>query len=100
MALQVSLPADQITHFCQKHHIRKLMLFGSVLREDFTPDSDIDVLVEFEADAGITYFDLADAKDELSRLLGRDVDIGTLISLSPYIRDRVLASAKVIYERG
>lgn len=76
------------------------MLFGSALREDFTPDSDIDVLVEFEADANITYFDLADAKDELSRLLGREVDIGTSVSLSPYIRDRVLASAQVVYECG
>lgn len=100
MALQIALlPVDQIARFCQKHHIQRLMLFGSSLREDFTPDSDIDVLVEFEAGAQITYFDLADAKHELAHLLGRDVDIGTPASLSPYIRDRVLASAQVIYER-
>ncbi|MCC6612575.1 MAG: nucleotidyltransferase family protein [Anaerolineae bacterium] len=96
----IDLPLDSIATFCERHHIRKMMLFGSVLREDFRPDSDVDVLVEFEPGAGITYFDLVEMQLELQDLLHRDVDLGTVNMLSIHIKDQVLASAQVVYERG
>jgi uncharacterized protein len=99
MDVQISLPTSQITAFCQRHTIRRLMLFGSVLREDFTGRSDIDLLVEFMPGARVTYLDLAAMSEELEALFNRPVDLGTPASLSPYIRDAVLASARVIYER-
>jgi predicted nucleotidyltransferase len=98
MGVAIAIPHDDLAAFCRRHHIRRLSLFGSVLRDDFGPESDVDVLVEFEPDAHITYFDLVDIQDALVDLLGRQIDIGTPASLSPYIRDRVLASAQVIYE--
>lgn len=100
MAMQITLPSDQLDHFCQQHAIHRLMLFGSALREDFTAQSDVDLLVEFEPDARITYLDMAAMQDELAALFGRHVDLGTPNSLSPYIRDSVLSSAQVIYEHG
>lgn len=96
--LNIAISQDELATFCQRHYVRRLSLFGSVLREDFGPESDVDVLVEFEPGATITYFDLADMQDELSALLGKAIDIGTPASLSPYIRDHVLASAQVVYE--
>ena len=85
--------------FCQRHHIRKLALFGSVLRDDFRPDSDVDVLVEFESGhvPGFAFFGM---QDELSQLLGRRVDLNTPKFLSRYFRDRVLRQAIVQYERN
>jgi predicted nucleotidyltransferase len=90
---------DQISAFCERHHIRKLALFGSVLRGDFRPDSDIDVLVEFDADRPVTLFDMGAAQVELSELLGREVDLKTAGFLSPYFRQQVIDTAEVIYER-
>ncbi|MCL4250037.1 MAG: nucleotidyltransferase family protein [Anaerolineae bacterium] len=95
----LDLPLDAIQAFCKRHHIRKLMLFGSVLRADFRPDSDVDVLVEFEADARPTLFDLGGIQMDLQAMIGRSVDVGTPGMLSPYIKDKVMASALVIYER-
>jgi len=92
------IPEDQIAAFCERHKIRKLALFGSVLRDDFRPDSDIDVLVEFEPDAHVGW-GIVTIKDELSKMLGRQVDLTTFNSLSKYIRRPVLKSAQVIYER-
>ncbi|MCC7446952.1 MAG: nucleotidyltransferase family protein [Anaerolineae bacterium] len=91
---------DEISAFCERHHIRKLALFGSILRSDFRPDSDIDVLVEFEADRPVTLFDMGAAQVELSELLGREVDLKTAGFLSPYFRQRVIDTAEVIYERS
>ena len=87
-----------LAEFCQRHHISKLALFGSVLREDFTPDSDIDVLVEFEPDhtPGLAFFAI---QEELSALLRREVDLNTYDFLSQYFRDRVVSEATVLYER-
>jgi predicted nucleotidyltransferase len=89
--------AEQIAAFCRKHHIRWLAVFGSVLREDFGPDSDVDVLVEFEPGhvPGFAFFGI---QDELSQLFGRQVDLGTPRSLSRWIKARVLADAKVLYD--
>ena len=94
----ISIPQEAIADFCQRHHIRKLALFGSVLRDDFTPESDIDVLVEFEAGhtPGFAFFAM---QDELSNLLGRAVDLNTPGFLSEYFRDKVIAMAVTIYER-
>ena len=83
-----------ISGFCRKHRIRRLALFGSVVHGDFTPDSDVDVLVEFEPGhvPGLQFFAM---EAELSRLLGRRVDLNTPGFLSPYFRDKVLAEAEV-----
>jgi len=96
MSPQIGVDRKQIADFCRRHHIRKLALFGSVLREDFRPDSDVDVLVEFEprVRVGLAFFSM---QDELSDLLGRKVDLNTPGFLSRYFRDEVLAEAEVLY---
>ena len=84
---------------CRRHSVRRLALFGSVLREDFGPESDIDVLVEFEPGRTPGFFRLFDLGDELSGLFGgRRVDLQTREDLSPYFRDRVLRDARVLYD--
>jgi predicted nucleotidyltransferase len=94
----ISIPKDKITDFCRRHHIRRLALFGSVLRDDFGPQSDIDVLVEFEPDAKVGLFKLYDLEQELSRILGgRKVEISTPKSLSKYFRDTVVSEAQALY---
>jgi len=93
---RIQIPQEQIEAFCRKHHIARLALFGSVLRDDFTDDSDVDVLVEFEPGhtPGFAFFDM---QDELSEMLGRNVDFNTPEFLSPYFRDEVLAEAENHY---
>jgi len=98
LAERFSVPQEVIADFCQRHHVRRLSLFGSVLRDDFRPESDIDILVEFEPAAGVGYFGLFDMKEELARVLGRDVDLQTPMSLSPYFRDRVVREAVPLYD--
>ena len=89
---------EQIATFCRQHKIRKLSLFGSVLRDDFGPESDIDVLVEFSPDAKIGLFELYDLEMELSSIFGgRKIEINTPRSLSKYFRERVMDEAKVQY---
>jgi len=91
----IDIPREQIAHFCRRNHIRRLALFGSVLRDDFTPRSDVDVLVEFEEKTpGLAFFGM---ESELAELLGRRVDLNTPQCLSKYFRDFVLSSAKDIY---
>ena len=92
------MPHPQIADFCQRYHITKLALFGSVLREDFRVDSDVDVLVEFDPEH-IPGWEFVSMQDELSTLFGRAVDLHTYASLSRHFRDKVVASAQVIYER-
>ena len=94
----IKLTGDEIAEFCRRHHIRKLAFFGSVLRSDFRPDSDVDVLVEFEPGHVPGLFQLAGLERELSGLLGnRKVDLRTPQDLSHYFRDEVLASAELQY---
>ena len=93
----VDIPRDRIAEFCRRNRIRRLALFGSILRDDFGPDSDIDVLVEFEPGARVGMIRLAGMEIELGELLGRKVDMNTPGFLSPYYRDRVLAEAQVQY---
>ena len=94
------LPIDRarMAEFCRKHHVRKLAFFGSVLRDDFRPDSDVDVLVEFEPEhaPGLAFFGM---ETELSEILGRKADLNTPQFLSPYFRAKVEAQAEVQYER-
>jgi hypothetical protein len=95
--LKVNIPKDKVADFCRRHHIRKLALFGSVLREDFQDRSDVDVLVEFEPGQvpGLKFFSM---EEELSRILGRKVDLNTPQFLSPYFREQILAEAEVQYD--
>jgi len=98
MPLKVHIPKDKIAEFCRRHHIRRLAVFGSALRDDFGPDSDVDVLVEFDPDHIPTLFDIAGMEQELSELLGgRKVDLRTPEDLSCYFRQRVLQEAEVQY---
>jgi uncharacterized protein len=94
--LQIEIPKQRIAEFCRWHHIRKLSLFGSVLREDFGPESDVDVLVEFEPGQvpGFAFFEM---EEELSEILGRKVDLNTPNFLSRYFRNQVLGQAEVQY---
>ncbi len=97
MDLPVHIPQRELAEFCQRHGIRRLALFGSVLRDDFTPESDVDVLVEFEPDKRIGFMGLQEVEDELSDLLGRRADLNTPGSLSKYFRDRVIAQSRNLY---
>lgn len=95
----LNIPLDKVINFCERYPIRKLAIFGSALRDDFKPDSDVDVLVEFEADAQIG-LEFITMQDELTEILGRAVDLNTPGFLSPYFRQKVLDSAEIIYERA
>ena len=92
----IDIPYEAIAEFCRRNDIRKLSLFGSVLREEFTPESDVDVLVEFEAGKtpGLAFLSMA---DEVERLLGREVDFVTPNALSKYYKDKVLAEAEPLF---
>lgn len=90
------LDRDKIAAFCRRHRIHRLALFGSVLRDDFSPNSDVDVLVEFEpgAKTGLAFFDM---QDELSGIIGRKVDLNTPGFLGPHIREKVLRETQDVY---
>ena len=93
-------PKGQIAAFCRRHHIRKLSLFGSVLRDDFRPDSDVDVLVEFKPGHAVG-FGIIDMEEELSRLFGgHKIDMVREKYLNRHLRSRILASAEVQYAEG
>ena len=100
MPLAIPIDRAQIAAFCRRHRVGKLSVFGSVLRRDFGPESDVDVLVEFEPGAVVGLLDLAEMEFELSDLLGRRVDIRTPFELSKHFRRRVLAEAEDQYVRG
>jgi uncharacterized protein len=94
---RISFQKDEITAFCKRHHIKSLALFGSILRDDFRLDSDIDILVEFKKGQTPGFLALADMEDELSTLLAkRKVDMRTPQDLSPYFRDMVIQEAEVL----
>ena len=98
---QVSISRERLADFCQKHGIRRLAIFGSALREDFGPESDVDVLVEFEPDRVPGLFGIAGMEIELSGLFsGRKVDLRTPEDLSPYFRQDVVDTAEVQYAQG
>lgn len=96
---RLDIPHDELAALCRRYSVRELSLFGSVLRDDFRADSDIDVLVEFEEDAPIGLFELVRLKSDLARLLGRDVDLVEKAGLKRWVRAPVLSTARVIYAR-
>lgn len=101
ITLPIQIPQQQLSEFCQRHHIRKLALFGSVLREDFSPESDVDFLVEFEPGTRVTYLDMARMERELTEILdGRKVDLRTPAELSRFFRQSVLETAVVQYDQN
>lgn len=95
--LKIDIPHDKVVEFCQRYRIRRLSLFGSILREDFRPDSDVDVLVEFDPEAKVGFVALSRMQRELSAILQRQVDIVPRSGLKPLIRDSVMADEEVIY---
>ena len=95
---RVSIPAKALGDLCRRHHIRRLALFGSILREDFAPHSDVDVLVEFDPDY-VVGFRIFRVEEELSRLFGgRRVDLVDPQYLNRYLKDRILNTAQVQFE--
>ena len=103
MSAKIDIPKDEIAAFCQRNHIRRMALFGSVLRDDFTPESDVDVLVEFEPGQtpGLEFITM---QDELAEILGRQVDMytfkGVESSRNWLLREEILSSAEVQYEQA
>jgi len=97
---RIVIPKAKIVEFCRKNHIRKLSLFGSVLQDDFGPESDVDFLVEFDPGYPVGLIRLAGMENELSKLLGRKADLRTPADLSRYFRDEVVRSAEVQYVQG
>ena len=97
MSVKISVNKQKIADFCQRHRVKKLALFGSVLRDDFRPESDVDVLVEFEPEATAGFLRLAAMEIELSDMLGRRVDLRTPAELSRYFRNEVVQTAEIQY---
>jgi uncharacterized protein len=96
--MNIELPLDQVEEFCRKWGITEFALFGSVLTDDFHPDSDVDVLVTFAADARRSLFDRVEMIDELREMFGREVDLAERSGLAnPFVRKHVLANHRVIY---
>ncbi len=91
---KIDVPREQLAEFCRRHRIRKLAFFGSVLRDDFGPESDVDVLVEFDAEARVGLISFSAMELELGALLERKVDLRTPRDLSRYFRDEVLQTAE------
>ena len=103
MSARIDIPKEEIAAFCRRNHIRRMALFGSVLRDDFTPESDVDVLVEFEPSQtpGLEFITM---QDELSEILGRQVDMYTFGGIESsrnwLLREEILNSAEVQYEQA
>ena len=95
---KINIPKEKIADFCKQNHIRRLYLFGSVLREDFRPGSDIDVLVEFKPGTRVGLIRLSGLEIELGDIIGRKVDLNTPGFLSKYYRDKILGEAEVQYD--
>lgn len=96
--IRIHLPQDQVEEICRRHRVTRLEAFGSVLRDDFGSDSDVDLLVEFDREAQVGLLALSRLQRELSALLGRKVDLVPREGLKAPLRDSVLGSARVIYE--
>ncbi len=94
---RIPIPRNQLVELCRRYHVRRLALFGSVLRDDFRPDSDVDVLVSFQPDARVGFLALGRMKRELSALFQRPVDLVPQDGLKPVIRESVLSSAEEVY---
>ncbi len=100
MIQNITTPTKRIAEFCQRNRIKKLSFFGSVLRDDYGPDSDIDILVEFEPGTRMGLLRLAGLEIELGEILSRKVDLNTVQGLHPYLRESILAESEVQYEQA
>lgn len=100
MPARIHVPERKIREFCRRNRIRRLAFFGSVLRDDFSPDSDVDVLVEFEPEAHVGLITLAGLERELGKLINRKAEMHTTKGLNPRFRDDVLRAAEVQYEQA
>lgn len=103
MSVRIEIPRGAVAEFCRRHHIRRMALFGSVLRDDFTSESDVDVLVEFEPGRTVG-FGFVDIQDELSTIFGHPVDMHTFKSVERsrnwLLRNEILDSAEALYEQA
>lgn len=97
--VQIMLPIEEIRNYCARQPIKRLSLFGSVLRDDFTHESDVDMLVEYLPGKAVTLLDMAQQEIDLGELIGHKVDLRTPNELSRYFRQQVIESAVQIYER-
>ena len=99
MTAKIKIPKKKVAAFCQQNHIREFALFGSILRDDFSSQSDVDVLVDFdpEAEANLTLLDLARMQIELSDMFQRNVDLVLRDGLKPFVKDEVLRHLEVVY---
>lgn len=101
MNKNIVIAKEKIRDFCERHHINRLAIFGSALRDDFSAESDVDVLVDFEPGHVPGFFRLFEMQEELSTLFsGRKIDMRTPEDLSRYFREKVIATAQVQYVRG
>ena len=96
-AVPLPIPFEELAHLCRRYQVRELALFGSMLRQDHRPDSDVDLLVSFQPAARVTFLTLARMQRELEALVGHKVDLVPKEGLKPVIRDHVLATARVLY---
>lgn len=95
---KLGIQKQDIASFCRRHGIRELAFFGSVLRDDFRPDSDVDVLVDFDVQATPSLFDFVEIEEELSRLVGRSIDlVGKSGLRNPFRRHEILRTRQVIF---
>ncbi len=94
---QIDIPVEALAELCRRYHVRELALFGSILRDDFRDDSDVDMLVEYEPDARVGLYEHFDLQMELERLVGRKVDLISKRGLNVVIRDDVVLSSQVLY---
>ncbi|MGD8240617.1 MAG: nucleotidyltransferase family protein [Armatimonadota bacterium] len=98
MGLQIAVDEDRIAEFCRKWQVGELSIFGSALRDDFSPESDVDVLVELQPDHGLSLYDWVDMIDELGAIFGRKVDLVAKGGLkNPFRRRQILGTAEVVY---
>ena len=98
MSMRIPVSKEKIEDFCRRNGICRLGFFGSVLRDDFSPESDVDVLVEFKPEARVGLITLAGMEIELSEVLGHRAEMHTVRSLNPQFRDEVLEQAEVLYD--
>jgi uncharacterized protein len=94
----IELPLDKIAEICRKYNVRQMGIFGSAARGEAAPDSDIDILVEFLPDSGMSLFRLDDLNRELEELLGRKVDLASKRGLKPRVRPYVMRDLRIVYE--
>jgi hypothetical protein len=98
--MNIELPVEQLIAYCEQHNIRRLSVFGSALRDDFTEKSDLDLLVEYDPEAIVTFLDMATQEIELSEITGYKVDLRTPEDLSHFFRQEVVENAELVYEKN